>query len=859
MKTKHPLTDEQLIAWLCAGDVAIQFQVERDLLGNERKDLRGRITTEGWGAQFLQQRQPEGHWGKAFYNPKWISSHYTLLDLKHLNITPEHPLIRESIVQILHERKVKDGGINPAQSIVTSDVCINGMFLNYAAYFGTDAAALESIVDFLIAVQMPDGGFNCQSNRQGAVHSSLHTTISVLEGIHEYHVNGYTYRLDELQTIAHQCREFILQHKLFRSDHTGEIINPKFLVLSFPSRWYYDILRALEYFAAANISYDPRMQDALDVLLQKRRPDGTWSLQSPHPGQVHFVMEKAGQPSRWNTLRALRVFKIPSIMISLSTGNLIKANLASNVNVTMHLSGGSTAEDSYRWLMGEDATAFGEAIRDMWSPTCKSDPGKVTDAEYHCATTDGGGVHTNSGVPNHGYALLVDGGTYNGQTINAIGLVKAAHIYWRAQAFYQTPSSGFADHADALEASCNDLIGVPLEGLSTSSTPAGPSGQTITAADCTAVTAMTEAVELRTPPTQCNFQPLLQQNAPALCADTPYGATTVYLENFEAGLGTWTLTNQGAFSGWPGLDWTQATSLPGGRLGAAAFGADPDIGNCNLGSGDVSGVMRMESSNIVIPASSLTTPRLAFDHYVATEAGWDGGNLKISINGGVFSLVPASAFTFNPYNVTLNSAAAGNTNPLAGQAGFSGTDGGSVTGSWGQSQVNLAALGVAPGNTVRLRYDFGMDGCTGIDGWYVDDVHVYTCELAQPPSCAGAIASQSTLWPPNHHFRSINVVGVTDPNNDPLTITINSIFQDEAVNAPNSGNTAPDGQGVGSSTARVRAERVENGNGRVYHIAFTASDGVGGTCSGEVTVGVPVVKNGNVVDDGALYDSTQTP
>jgi len=309
MKTKQPLSETELIDWLLTGDVAIQYQAERDLLGHERTDLRGRIATEGWGAQFLQRRQPEGHWARGFYSPKWTSSHYTLLDLKHLNIAPEHPLIRESVARILREQKAEDGGINPAQSIKNSDVCINGMFLNYATYFGADAAALESIVDFLMTMQMPDGGFNCQSNRQGAVHSSLHTTLSVLEGIHQYRANGYTYRLAQLQTIARQASEFILQHRLFRSDHTGAIIKPQFLVLAFPSRWYYDILRALEYFAEADTGYDPRMQDALDVLFKKRRPDGTWPLQSPHPGEVHFVMEKAGQSSRWNTLRALRILK----------------------------------------------------------------------------------------------------------------------------------------------------------------------------------------------------------------------------------------------------------------------------------------------------------------------------------------------------------------------------------------------------------------------------------------------------------------------------------------------------------------------------------------------------------------------
>jgi Zn-dependent metalloprotease len=425
---------------------------------------------------------------------------------------------------------------------------------------------------------------------------------------------------------------------------------------------------------------------------------------------------------------------IPSVLVAQSTGNLIKGQLANGVNATLRVAGGGTPEDSYRWLMGEDATAFGSAIRDMWAPTCKSDPGKVTDAEYHCDTSDGGGVHTNSGVPNHGYALLVDGGTYNGHTVAAIGLVKAAHLYWRAQSVYQTPSSDFVDHADALQASCQDLMGDPLEGLSTTGTPAGSSGQAITAADCAAVGEMIEAVELRVDPTaQCNFQPLLQQNPPALCTNTK-NPPTFYHENFEDGLGGWTLTNQGVFSGWPGLDWTHATTLPAGRNGSAAFAPDPIIGSCDGGAGDVSGVMRLESPPITLPNTQTLNPfLLTFEHYVATEAGWDGGNLSISINGGAYQLVPSSAYKFNPYNTTLQTVAAGNTNPLAGQPAFSGTDGGQVTGSWGQSQINLTMLGVQRGDTIRLRYDFGMDGCNGLDGWYVDDVKVRACNVRRGP------------------------------------------------------------------------------------------------------------------------------
>jgi Zn-dependent metalloprotease len=419
---------------------------------------------------------------------------------------------------------------------------------------------------------------------------------------------------------------------------------------------------------------------------------------------------------------------IPSLRITLAHGNLLKGALPGGpVNVTLHVKGSGTPEDSYRWLVGEDATAFGGAIRDMWNPNCAQDPGKVTDAEYHCATADGGGVHTNSGVPNHGFALLVDGGTYNGQTVGAIGMTKAAHLYWRAQSVYQTLTSDFNDHADALEASCTDLIGVTLDALGTGTSDPGSSGQAITAADCVEVSDMIAAVELRTDPTeQCNFTPLLQPNPPALCSNQK-NPPTHYHEDFENGLGGWTLTNTGVFSGWPGTNWVQDTSLPGGRSGSAAFAADTDGGDCGGGAGDISGVMRMESPSIHLPNAQILSPRLTFEHYIASELGWDGGNLKISVNGGPYELVPASAFSFNPYNLTLNTAAAGNTNPLAGQPAFSGTDGGQVTGSWGESQIDLTKMGIEPGDRIRLRFDFGADGCTGVDGWYVDDIKLRSC------------------------------------------------------------------------------------------------------------------------------------
>lgn len=424
---------------------------------------------------------------------------------------------------------------------------------------------------------------------------------------------------------------------------------------------------------------------------------------------------------------------IPSVRVTLATGNLIKAELANGVNATMHVDP-SVGEDSYRWLMGEDSTAFGEAIRDMWDPTCKLDPGKVTDVDvYVCTPGDNGGVHSNSGVPNHSYALLVDGGTYNGQTITSIGLTKAAHIYWGAQLML-TPASNFADLADALEASCSALAtaGTNLPGLGTGSTMPAPSGEVVTAADCTQVANAIAAVEFRTDPaTQCNFQPLLAPNAPALCASSGGTATTVQLSNFDTDLGGWTVSNSGVYTGWTPRDWVFDNTLPGGRIGGAAYAVNMD-GACDEGAGDQSGALFMESGDIVIP-TGVITPHIAFDHYVATEAGYDGGNLKISINGGAFQVVSDTAYIFNAHNTALVAMAPGgnNTNPLGGEDAFSGTDGGELTGSWGQSQIDLSALGVMPGDTIRLRYDFGQDGCAMVDGWYVDDVHVYTCPNMQ--------------------------------------------------------------------------------------------------------------------------------
>ncbi len=177
--------ENKIINWLMEGDVSLQYQVYRDLLFTERTDLQNRIENEGWGAKFLSKRKNDGNWGLKFYQPKWTSTFYTLLDLRNICISPNNSLIKESIDIIIANEIGLDGGIDASIGGQSSDICVNGMFLNYACYFKADKEKLKSVIDFIISQCMPDGGFNCQWKRSGARHSSLHSTLSVLEGIAE--------------------------------------------------------------------------------------------------------------------------------------------------------------------------------------------------------------------------------------------------------------------------------------------------------------------------------------------------------------------------------------------------------------------------------------------------------------------------------------------------------------------------------------------------------------------------------------------------------------------------------------------------------------------------------------------------
>jgi len=395
--------------------------------------------------------------------------------------------------------------------------------------------------------------------------------------------------------------------------------------------------------------------------------------------------------------------------------------------------GGSTNDkpgpDGVRWKIGEDVAGLGP-LRDMWTPTNNGDPDKVSATVYQCAPSDGGGVHTNSGVPNHAYAMLVDGKTFNGQTVGALGFVKTAHIYFRAMNVYQHSTTNFPHHAQSLTAACNDLAtaATNLNGLSTTSLAGTPSGQIITATDCTQVANAIAAAELNVRPTQCNFGPLLNPNTPPDCQ----GNSDVFKEDWESGEDGWTKASDGEFAGWPGFNFVLDNTLPAGRTGTAMFAWGGGGGVCGDPNGDYSGIFSITSPTLTARAND-TALALSFDQFVATEFLVDGGNVLISVNGGAFTLIPQSSYTFNAPPSRLRDAPPTdqNTNPKAGQYAWSGAD--PEVPAFGTTKVDLSAL-VQPGDTFQLRWEFGLDGCGGNQGWYVDNIRVFNCPILDPPT-----------------------------------------------------------------------------------------------------------------------------
>lgn len=303
-------TTSKTIRWLLEADSAIRWQVLRDLCDEPApvyESERALVTQQGWGARLLAKQDEDGNWGRGIYSPKWKSTTYTLLTLRHLGLPPEHPQALRGCEKFFSHGLEQDGGINLWKSHRHSETCINGMFLALLAYFGYPDERIHSVFEFLLNEQMPDGGWNCERIK-GATHASFHTTISVLEGLDEYRAH-YPENLPAVKAARAKAHEFLLQHRLYKSHRTGEIFDTKMTLMHFPPRWRYDFIRALDYFQGIDAPKDERMDDAIQLLHAKQNPDGTWPLNAPWPGLVYFHMEETGKPSHWNTLRALRVLK----------------------------------------------------------------------------------------------------------------------------------------------------------------------------------------------------------------------------------------------------------------------------------------------------------------------------------------------------------------------------------------------------------------------------------------------------------------------------------------------------------------------------------------------------------------------
>jgi hypothetical protein len=305
------------VDWLLDSDPAIRWQVLRDLVGAPAEVVaaeRARIATEGWGARLLALQGADGQWaGGACFPARslrepdeqgqpWTSTLPTLQLLHDFGIEGSADTVRRAVAMVAEHCRWEHAG----QPFFSGEVepCINGRTVALGISFGQD---VDDIVARLLAEQLEDGGWNCEAEN-GSVRSSFDTTINVLEGLWAYEraAGGSA----TLRAARRRGEEYLLERRLLRRKSTGDVVKPAWLQCSFPTRWHYDVLRALDHFRSVGDAPDRRMDEAIDVLRSKRRPDGTWPLENTHPGRVHFDLEDGdGRASRWNTLRALRVLE----------------------------------------------------------------------------------------------------------------------------------------------------------------------------------------------------------------------------------------------------------------------------------------------------------------------------------------------------------------------------------------------------------------------------------------------------------------------------------------------------------------------------------------------------------------------
>ena len=293
-----------VLDWLLDADPSIRWQVMRDLTAasdNEVTAERSRVAREGWGARLLDLQGTDGQWGGGTYNPKWYSTHYTMMQLLDLGIDPLDPKVQEAVALVRDNVRFQwsETDSSPFFEGETED-CINGMVLAMGTYFGQ---AGERLVQRLLDRQLDDGGWNCEA--PPSVVTSIDTSISVLEGLLAYEnaLGGDTALTDARE----RCHQYFFDRRMFKSLSSGEVIDPNWTKFSFPTRWPYDVLRGLDYLRNAGVDPIDETAPAIDLVESQRDPSGRWVLEDPYSGEYHFTYEEVGEASRWITLRALRV------------------------------------------------------------------------------------------------------------------------------------------------------------------------------------------------------------------------------------------------------------------------------------------------------------------------------------------------------------------------------------------------------------------------------------------------------------------------------------------------------------------------------------------------------------------------
>ena len=307
--------DPSVTEWLLDSDPSIRWQVLRDLVGAPDEEVaaeRARVANKGAGARLLAMQRSDGTWAGTAWNPGNDSTMHVLMLLRELGVEPANDamrravdLVRDSVTwrgagpEECNDNAFFDGEIEP---------CINGQVALAGAYFGQDVGGL---IERLLGEQLADGGWNCEAEF-GSARSSFNTTICVLEALLEWERSGRG--TPEVSAARVRGQGYLLARRLFRRLSTGEAIqgdrkgDSDWTSFAFPTWWHYDVLRGLEYLRSAGVTPDERMAEAVDLVASKRQDDGRWALETIHPGKMPIELgEDQGGPSRWNTLRALRV------------------------------------------------------------------------------------------------------------------------------------------------------------------------------------------------------------------------------------------------------------------------------------------------------------------------------------------------------------------------------------------------------------------------------------------------------------------------------------------------------------------------------------------------------------------------